>query len=119
MSNFVTSWHFFKNTNGKPYIIRMEFTVKVPAGCSLVADNMCRCDHWFSREGNVNVKYDVINDGNIDRTHEEIIEKSIVVNLNAPYSPLSKMELIVTDNNEKSDCFSIMVTDAPNDPLVK
>jgi len=119
MSNFVTHRHFFKNTYSKPYIVRILFEVRVPAFCSLVADNMCRCDHWFSKDGNVKIKYDLIEDGNINRPADEIIEKSIVVDLNTPYSELSKMELIVTFGDEVCDSFSELIVDIPNDPLVE
>jgi len=119
MSNFVTQWHFFKNTYGKPYIVRILFEVRVPAFCSLVADNMCRCDHWFSKEGNINIKYDIVEDGNISRPADEIIEKSIVVDLNAPYSELSRIELVVAFGTEKRDVFSELIVDIPNDPLVE
>ena len=119
MSNFVTKWHFFKNTFSEPYIVRIEFSVKIPAKYSLIADNMCRCDYWFAREGNVKIKYDVINDNNINRLQEEIIEKSIMVDLNGPFSELSKMELLVTNGNGKRDYYSRMVCDVPDDPLTK
>ncbi|MBC8319484.1 MAG: hypothetical protein H8E34_02045 [Bacteroidetes bacterium] len=117
MSKFVNSWQFFKNAYSKPYIVRMQFSIKVSANCTLVADNMCRCDHWFSRDGNAEIKYDIINDGNIMRPHEEIIEKSIVVDLGGPYTALSKMVLLVSNGNEKSESISILISDAPDDPL--
>ena len=118
MSNFVTHWHFFKNPYSKPYIVRILFEVRVPAFCSLVADNMCRCDYWFSREGNVKIKYDVIDDDNTNRTSDEIAEKSILVDLNGPFTASSKMELLVTDGNGRSDHFHSMVSDVPDDPMV-
>lgn len=118
MANFVTNWKFYKHTYNKPYIVRVLFSVKVPAFCSLVADNMCRCDHWFSRNGNVRIKYDIVNDGNINRHREEIIKKSIVVDLNAPYSEHSIIELIVTNGDVMSDNFSMKISDASLDTLV-
>lgn len=118
MSNFVTNWHFFKNTYSEPYIVRMQFTIRVPALCSLVADNMCRCDHWFSKNGSVRIKYDIFADKNINRPTDEIINKSIVVDLHAPYTELSKLELIIQDENENRDFFSEFVSNVPDDPLI-
>jgi len=79
---------------------------------------MCRCDHWFSKDGNVRIKYDIVKDGNINRHREEIVEKSIIVDLNTPYSASSRMELIVTNGSSKSDNFSMKIEEASLDPLV-
>ena len=119
MSNFVKNWHFFKNTYGEPYIVRLVFSVAVPADYDLVADNMCKCDHWFSREGNVIIKYDIIENHDVNRDHEGIFEKSIIVDLHAPYSSFSKIELTVSDGKDRIDHFTMMVSDAPDDSLVK
>jgi len=118
MSNFITNWHFFKNTYGEPYIVRIDFSVKVPAYYDLVADNMCRCDHWFAKDGNVKIKYEIIRDENIDHTTDGIVSKSIVVDLHAPYTELSKIELLILDENENSDYFTEYVADVPDDPFI-
>ena len=72
-----------------------------------------------SKDGNVKIKYDLIEDGNINRPADEIIKKSIVVDLNAPYTELSEVELIFTHGTQDHESYSELIVDLPNDPLVE
>lgn len=117
MSTYILKRHFYKNTYGEPFIVRIKFSVLVPVNCSLIADNLCRCDYWFAHDGNVKIKYDIIHDNNELRKTDEIIEKSIMVDLNTPFTENSKIDLIISNGYGTNEHYSSVVATLSNDPL--
>jgi hypothetical protein len=106
MYNYIQKFAFYKNTYGKPFLIRIVFEVKLPGNCLMVADNICKCDSWFVKDSSVKIKYNIVHSGEIEHHKPSSIKKSIVVDLNASLNEDLKLELVVSNNAGLSDVVS-------------
>jgi len=115
MYHYLSKFAFYKNTYGKPFLIRVSFEAKVTCECELIADNICKCDSWFSENNNVKIKYDVVNSGNFRKAKPNIIKKSIVVDLKEPIEEGGFASLTITNNAGLTDKVIINYSELQDD----
>ncbi len=120
MYNYLQKFAFYKNTYGKPFLIRIAFEVKLPGNCLMVADNICKCDSWFVKDSSVNLKYNIVHSGEIEHHKPSYVKKSIVIDLNTFPDEDLKLELVVSNNAGLSDVvnsdYSALKTDFLKQP---
>ncbi len=121
MYHYLQKVTFFKNTYGKPFLVRVEFEAEIPKNCLLVADNICQCDSWFTKDNKVQLKYEVVFSGDFDKIKPTVFKKSIVVDLNKPIDSNGFIELTITNNAGLNDSvhedFAKLKNDILKDPL--
>jgi len=117
MYNYLQKFAFYKNTYGKPFLIRIAFEVQLPGNCLMVADNICKCDSWFVKDNNVKLKYNIVHSGNIKHHKASYIKKSIVIDLNTSLREDLKLELIVSNNAGLSDVINVDYSTLEQDTL--
>ena len=117
MYNYLQKFTFYKNTYGKPFLIRIAFEVKLPGNCIMVADNICRCDSWFAKDSNIKLKYNIVHSGDIEHHKPSNLKKSIVIDLNGSPKEDVKLELIVSNNAGLSDVISLDYNSLKQDTL--
>lgn len=115
MYHFLDKISFYKNTYGKSFLVRIEFSVKLPAKCLLVADNYCQCDAWFTNTDNVKIKYDINLKGSFNDSELQIVYKSIIVDLNKPINGDGFAELIISNNGGLCDLVKLNYSDFEED----
>lgn len=115
MYHYIRKAAFYKNTYGKPFLVRIVFETILSCNCKLVADNICRCDSWFANNGNVEIKYDVVNSGDFKKSEVSIIKKSIVVDLKKPLEKNGFTKLVITNNAGLTDKVIVNYSDLVDD----
>jgi len=115
MYHYLSKVAFYKNTYGKPFLIRIAFEAMITCECQLIADNMCKCDSWFSENNKVEIKYDVVNSGDFKKPKTTVVKKSIVVDLKRPIDKNGFTKLVITNNAGLTDKVVMNYSDLPND----
>lgn len=115
MYHYIRKAAFYKNTYGKPFLVRIAFETILSCNCKLIADNICRCDSWFANNGNVEIKYDVVNSGDFKKSKVSIIRKSIVVDLKKPLEKNGFTKLVITNNAGLTDKVIVNYSDLVDD----
>lgn len=115
MYHYLNKFAFYKNTYGKPYLVRLEFEVLVPGECVLVADNLCNCDSWFIKNDKIEIKYNVVYRGEFVKYEPSLIKKSLIVDLNRPISEDDFLQLTITNTAGISDKIQVNCTELSND----
>lgn len=117
MYHYISKVAFYKNTYGKPFLVRIAFEAVLSCNCKLIADNICRCDSWFATNDNVEIKYNVINSGDFKKSKSYLIKKSIVVDLKKPIEENGFTKLVITNNAGLTDKIIVNYSDLPDDDI--
>jgi len=103
MYNYLQKFAFYKDTYGKPFLIRIG-----------------KCDSWFVKDGSVKLKYNIVHSGEIEHHKPSYVKKSIVIDLNTSPNEDLKLELVVSNNAGLSDVvnsnYSALKTDTLKQP---
>jgi hypothetical protein len=118
MYRFINNPDCFKNTYGKPFLVRIVFGLVLKGSCKHIADNVCRCDNWFPHDNNLTIKYNIICDGEL-KPHAHIIQKSIIVDISSIQDEDFDIELIVSNLAGLTDKISWKYSGLKNDKLVQ
>jgi hypothetical protein len=115
--HYIRKARFYRETYGRSYLVRIEFEVRLSNSCQLVADNLCRCDSWFANGGTVNIKYHVLNSGDLGKTRVKSIKKSLIVDMNRPLDGSCHISLTVTNNAGLTDLINVDVAELEKDHI--
>lgn len=118
MRTIIDSSECYRDTYGKPYLLRLVFETSLQETCKLEADNVCKCDSWFPRNNHLLIKYNIVCGGKFS-SDMQLIQKSIIVDVSSIQLEDFDIDLVLTNSAGLNDNRNWIFSELKKDILIK